>query len=263
MGKGIANVEYVRQGSEVTVADQPNWGFIYRVSAVKDEKWAIGDRVVLPDGREFNYAKSLAACIAGQGAEFTATGYTAYTAFAVSAAIGDTAVTVPAATHAALTKDELRGGYAILYNAGNAVQFRGIIGNDASILNVAFKIYLDGPLTEAVVAAVAGIETFQNPYAALRTGTSTNLSKAGVPASTVSAADLYFWVQTAGFSWAAPQAGVGATKDKGLFWRHDGSLESVTTALAVTPAANDTGQYAGFVVEGSAAGNGPLIMLRG
>lgn len=262
--KGIANVEYVRQGSEVTSADQPNWGFIYCVSAVKDERWAIGDRVVLPDGREFNYAKSSAACISGQGAEFTATGYVAITAFTTSAAVGATSVTVPAATHAALTKDELRGGFAVIYDGTtNNVQFRGIVGNDASVLNVAFVIYLDGPLTEAVVASTSKIEVFQNPYAALRTGTSTDLPKAGIPAVAVSAASLYFWVQTAGFSWAAPQTGVGAAKDKGLFWRHDGSLESVTTALAVTPATYETAQYAGFVVEGSAAGNGPLIYLRG
>jgi hypothetical protein len=47
------------------------------------------------------------------------------------------------------------------------------------------------------------------------------------------------------------------------FWRHDGSIESGDTALAVTTAAYDTNQPAGTIITGSAAGNGPLINLLG
>jgi hypothetical protein len=265
MSKGIANVEYVRQGSEVTVADQPNWGFIYAASLVKDEKWAIGDRVVLPDGREFRYAKSSAACLSGQGCEFVATGYIAITTFATSSVVGATSVTVPAATHAALTKDELRGGYAVIYDGTtNNVQFRGIVGNDASILNVAFVIYLDGPLTEAIVSGTSKIEVFQNPYASVRTGTAVDYAKAGIPAVKITAASTYFWVQVKGMSWAAPQA-LLTGKQQGACWRHDGSLDTASAGIdaANAQAAFVASQYAGYRVLGDSVGNGPLFCLQG
>ena len=261
MTKGIGNVETVRQGSEVAVLDQPYYGYVYQTSLVKDTKWNLGDQVILPDGRKYKYAKSAAACISGQGCEFTATGYTAITTFVVSAAVGDTKVTNPAATHALVAQDELRGGYAVIYDGTtNNVQFRGIIGNDAAAANVAFVIYLDGQLSEAVVAGTSKIETFQNPYAALQTGSSTSLAKAGIPATKVSAASTYFWVQTEGFGWIAPQAGLTG-KQIGACWRHDGSLDTVLNG--VSGSANVLSQYAGHIVEGDATNNGPLFYLRG
>lgn len=241
----------------------PSWNFVYQNSTVKHPDYNIGDRVALPDGREFTYSKALSACLAGQGAEFTYTGYTAYTAFTVAAAIGASSVTIPAATHAALTTDELRGGYVIIFNGSdNDVQFRGIVGNTAAAANTAFVAYLDGDLTVAVTTSSAA-ETYKSPYAALRLATSTSLPIAGVPASPGVAANEYFWVQTKGLCWTAPQASVGAAKQQGAFWRHDGSLQDIGTALAVTVAANQKGQYAGHCVQGSAAGNGPLFMLQG
>lgn len=261
MSKGIQNIHIVRQGSEVVMSDAQPYGFVYETSLVKSEKWFCGDRLVLPDGREYKYAKSTAALLSGQGCEFSAVGYTVYTAFAVSAAIGDTGVTVPAATHAALTKDELRGGYIIVFNGtNNNVQFRGITGNDAAAANALFKVYLDGPLVAAVVAATSACETYQNPYAALAAGASVSLAKAGVPASAVAAANTYFWVQTDGFCWVAPQAGL-VGKQIGAMWRHDGSLDTVTNGVTVS--AFVTSQYAGNIIEGSATGNGPLFYLRG
>lgn len=261
MTKGIANVEYVRD-ADIVMSDAPNWSFIYTTSLVQDQKWAIGDRVVLPDGREFRYAKSSAACISGQGAEFTSTGYTAYTAVAVARAIGDTDLTAAAATHAALTKDELRGGYVLIFDgSGNDVQFRGIIGNDAADANALFKIYLDGPLTAAVVAATSATEVYANPYSGLRTGSSVALAKAGVPAVNVTAANTFFWVQTKGPCWAAPQAGITAGQ-RGACWRHDGSLDTLDNGIE-DDEANVSSQYAGYAIAGSADGNGPLFMLQG
>ena len=239
-----------------------DWDFIYQTSTAKDNLYNIGDTVELADGRKFTYAKSSAACISGQGCEFTYTGYVAITTFTVSAAVGALSISVPAATHAALTADELRNGYVVIYNGtDNNVQFRGIVGNDASILNVAFTLYLDASLTTAITTS-SKIEVFQNPYAALRTGTSQILAKAGVPAVAVSATSMYFWVQTGGFTWVAPQALVGANGGMGCFWRHDGSIESATTALGITAGTYDTSQYAGHCVTGTAAGNGPLFFLK-
>jgi hypothetical protein len=240
---------------------------VYSVSATKLDAWDVGDVVVFPDGREFVYSKSTgaAALYASHGCEFTDTGYTAITTFAVSAAIGDYEVTVPAATHAALTQDYLRGGYIIIFDGASDyyTTVRQIIGNDAASANAAFKVYLDAPLTYAVTASTSKCETYLNPYSALTVASDAAKPKAGVPAVYVSAAAQYFWCQTKGFTWVAPHTVVGENGGLGCFWRHDGSIESADTALAVTTATADTSQYAGFCVAGSQAGNGPLFKLNG
>lgn len=239
---------------------------VYTVTATKEASFDIGDVVVFPDGREFVYSYSSAACAPGQACEFTGTGVIAITTLSAAqsggGAIGAELVEVPAATHAALTIDQLKGGYAVIYNGtDNKVDFRGIIGNDASLENAAIVIYLDAGVSQAITTS-SKVEIFANPYSALRTATSTTLAKAGVPAVTVAAASRYFFCQTKGMTWIAPQAVVGENGGIGCFWRHDGTLESADTALAVTTATNDTSQYAGHTIAGTAAGNGPLFMLK-
>lgn len=260
--KGKTQVEYVGSAGDVMHRVTPDYSYLYETSLVQDPRWFIGDRVVLPDGREFRYAKSSAAINTNLACNFTYTGYTAYTAAGVAGAIGDKTVTVPAATHAALTQDELRGGYIIIGNGGSTVQFRQIVGNDAAAANAAFVVYLDVALTAVITASSTGIETYQNPFAAIGQSVDRTYPKAGVAATVVAAASTYFWVQTAGFTWLAPQANVGDAGLAGLFYRHDGSVDDVQTALAVTVEGYSTSQYAGICVEGSASGNGPLIMLK-
>ena len=265
MAKGKAKANYLGREGLVTYQSAPSWDFIYEVSATINPNYYVGDHVHLPDGREFVYGKSVGACGAGQGCEFTYTGYVSYTAFAVAGVIGDKSVTVPAATHAVLTEDELRGGYIIIYAAADdQCQFRGIIGNDAAVANALFKVYLDGPLTYAVTASTSAAEVFQNPYMALRKSTEYSYAKAGVPASYVDAASKYFWVQKTGPCRVAPTtSNVGENGGLGCFWRHNGALEGAEIALAVTVPAADTSQYAGYCLTGSQAGNGPLFMLQG
>ena len=262
MAKGKAKVNYLGRSGVVMPQTTPSWGFIYEVSTVKHPKYAIGDRVVLPDGREFHYAKSSGECASGQSCDFIATGFQAYSTPVNAQAVGDYEVTVTGTGHAAIAKDELRGGYFVSWPAAKKDQFRGIIGNDVSALNADFKIYLDGPLTYALVAATTGLEVYENPYASLVTGSNAALGKAGVPATYVSGTGLFFWVQKLGMGWAAPQSDVKDNGGVGVCWRHDGSLQSAETVYAATTPANDTSQYAGHRVIGSQAGNGPLIMLK-
>ena len=106
------------------------------------QRFVLGTTFTTWDSREFVYSKSSGACISGQGAKFGFSGYTAYTAFGVAASIGDTSVTVPAATHDALTEDYLAGGYICMFNGSdNNVQFRGIVGNEAVAANLAFIVF--------------------------------------------------------------------------------------------------------------------------
>ncbi len=266
MSKGKAKVTHIAGSGAVGYESGPSWDFIYEASTTKNPNYNVGDRVVLPDGREYRYAKSAGACISGQGAEFTYAGYTAYTTFGVAASVGDTEVTVPAATHAALTKDELRGGYICIFDGStNNTQFRGIIGNDAAASGAAFKVYLDGALTEAVTTSSA-CETYQNPYAALQTGTMNYNPKAGVPAVKVTAANVYFWVQIKGFCWIAPQGGKLGTTEGGYvggLWSDVGNISDFNTSIGVTVVAGRGTQYAGYAVLGDADNIGPLFMLQG
>lgn len=259
MRNNVNKVKYIQDSGQVYHKEAGSWDFLYDVSVSKHPIWNLGDRAVLPDGREFRYAKSAAAITTNLGCVFTAAGYTAYTAAAVAAAIGAREITVPAATHAALTEDALTGGYVVLGSGGSTVQVRGILGNDAALENAAFKIQLDAPLTVAVVAASTGVETFQNPWAAIGQGTNVASPKAGVAATGVSGSGKYFWVQTKGWTFVAPQAGVTG-KQVSVCWRHDGSLDTLDNGIEDD--ANVTAQIAGFRVEGTADGNGPLVFLQ-
>ena len=262
--KSTARVNYLGSEGLVQSVSKGSWDFIYRTSTVKDSKWNIGDRVILPDGREYRYGFSTAALSPDKGCEFAGTGYTGYTALAVAATKGDTELTIAAATHATLTEDYLTGGFVTIYgDADGHEQFRGIVGNQAVAADLAFKIYLDGPISANLVAGTAATETWENPYALLALGSNAGLSKAGIPAVYVSAASMYFWVQTKGPVWVPPQtSNVGENGGRGCFWRHDATLEGAEIALGgLTVPAGDTSQYAGFVLGGAQADNGPLFML--
>lgn len=268
MAKGHNRVQYLCQTGMIADGKKGLWDFIYEVSTTKNPLYNLGDRVVTPDGREFRYAKSAGnnAFYAAHGVAFSATGYVSYTAFGTSHAIGEREITVPAATHAALTEDELRGGYVIIFDGATNyyTTTRCIVGNAAADANAAFNVQLDGKITYAITASTSACEVYENPWAALELASGNTYPKAGIPAAYVSAAANYFWVQTKGITWVAPQSGVGGSQGQhGCFWREDGSLDKADTALATTVPAGSSSQYAGYVVEGSHAGNGPLFMLHG
>lgn len=249
----------------------PDWSFIYKASLVRDPKWYPGDGVVLPDGSEYRYAKSYGQCSGCEACQFDHTGVIGYIT-ATAVAVGEDELTVPAQTHAAaIEADELRGGYLSVF--GNNTDdkdhmFRRIIGNDYSAINAAVKIYLDGPIDTAIDAN-SSIEVFENPWmrvsgdgaGAAPTGGDVKLGKAGVAAIYISAADMYFWVQVTGPRFINPQAGV-ILNMTGVYWRHDGSLDPEIATASKDTAINSS-QYAGHVLMGNYAGNGPIIKLTG
>lgn len=268
MAKGKQKVNYLNREGLVAHTETPDWSFLYEVSKIKHPNHYVGDRVVLPDGREFRYAKSTGsnALYAAHGCAFTYTGLVSYTAFATSHDSDVKEITIPTATHAALTEDELRGGYVILFDGASdyATTTRGIVGNDAAAADAAFKVQLDAKITNAIVSGTEAVEVYRNPYAAIDVMSAGNIAVAGVPATYVSAAAQYFWVQTKGITWVAPQSGVGGTYGQiGCFWRHDGSIDKADTALATTVPSGSSSQYAGHTVIGSQSGNGPLFNLQG
>ncbi len=244
-----------------------SWGFIYQASLVKHPDYFVGDRVILPDGREFRYAKSSTVLNTSEACHFDQTGIIGYTAAVIAAAIGATSVIVPAAAHAALAVDELRGGYVTIFGSvsdGADMMFRGIVGNSVSANGAAVTLYLDGPLDVAIDTSSA-YEVWQNPYQSLgHTSGSPALGKVGPPAVYVDAASKFFWVQIRGPIFQNPQATLIENEGLGGNWRGDGSLDAVATALGgLTIPDVSTTQYAGYRMVGDATNNGPLFMLQG
>jgi len=244
----------------------PQLNFLSYVSTTPQPGWNIGDGVELADGSVYRHCLSNGAGTIepDQGCHFTDTGLVSYTAFGVSAD-GTNEVTVPAQTHVLQVKDQLAGGYAIIFN-GSADDdcTYGIVGNDATAADVAFKIRLDRSVNPAVVAGTSAIEVYINPYRAISQATTAVLPWCGCAVRLVSAAANYFWVKTKGPVYCSPQSGVGA--DNGglqVRWREDGTLQKGETAIGGTVPAADTNQVAGYVLAGSQSGNGPLIVLGG
>ena len=244
----------------------PSLGFLNYVSTTAQPGWNVGDVLDLPDGRQFRHAKSLGSnAIKPQlGCNFTEAGHQAYTSIAVAKAVGVSAVTIPAGTHDAVTKDELAGGHLIHFeNTVDGDITYGITGNDAADADVAYVAYLDQPLALAMTTSDA-VEVYSNPWLTMDQGNTVILPRAGASVTYVSAAENYFWIQTKGVKHVSPQLLVGG--DNGgmmAMWRHDGSIDNVEDALAVTVNGSITCQPAGVVISGSAAGNGPLINLSG
>ena len=244
----------------------PNLDFLNYVSTTAQPGWNVGDCVALPDGREFRHALSAGSNVIKPqyGCNFTETGLLAYTIIAVTKAAGSREITVPAATHDAVTKDQLAGGQLIVFdNTYDADITYNITGNDASDADVAFDIKLDQGLALPLTAADY-VEVYKNPWASIDLASTVVLPRAGASVTYVSAAANYFWVQTKGTKHISPQLLVGG--DNGgimCMWRHDGTIDNVEDALAVTVDGNITCQPAGIVISGSAAGNGPIINLTG
>ena len=255
-------VERVGQIGNVAYETASQFGFIYETTSVKQPKYEIGDRVVLDDGREYRYCLSTTALITVMGCMFVSPGLVGYTAAVLPAAIGDKVVTVPAATHAAaFVKDELKGGYVVIFKGG-VQQFRGIIGNDASAINAAVVLYLDGAL-DATVTTSSAYEVYGNPYRYVSQGSASTHGKIGPPAVAVAASGQFVWVQTKGPIFLNPQATAINKEGVGVNFRHDGSVEAVATSLGATVPSTGTTQYAGYRISGNASDNGPLIMLQG
>ncbi len=241
--------------------------FLYRVSTVKDSQWNVGDEVEVGGGRKAVYALSTGATVlyAARGCSFSYTGYVPYTSFVVAAAVGDTEITIPAATHAALTVDELAGGFVVIFDGVSDyyTTTRMITGNDAADANALFKIRLDAELTYAV-STTSACEVYKNPYGGMVESLLRDQVKAGVPFARVPASASYFWLQKEGILWVTPQGNLGNTGGKSSGWWHDyGNVSDVVTCLGVSISAANSSQYGGYVVTGSIGGNGPLFMLKG
>lgn len=248
-----------------------SWDFLYRTSTVRDPKWQIGDRAVLPDGRVFRYCKSAGQCDTYIANVFynaiPATGID-YSLLAAAAAVGDTEVVMTNQGTVAQTEDGLAGGNINFGVDNNLVQQRGIVGNTAGGVSDEITIYLDAELVTALTVADYAY-CMPSPYSSvvgatpaydLDTGTWGRVGFVGYAAAGVTAADVYHWEQTWGLMPGASCFGaeVGKTQyHRDVYFRQDGSL------IHRTAGAGDLYQRAGFIVDNNAESNGAtMIMLQ-
>lgn len=241
----------------------PSWDFIYQTSTVKHPNYNIGDRVQLPDGRVFRYAKSGAICQAGRGNIFynkIGTVGIDYAVLTAAAAIGDTEIKMTAVV--AQTEDVLRGGIMALKltNAADdaTLQTRRIVGNSAAGAGSECTIYLDAGLT-AALTTLSYAFCMPNPYSDIRytdnESLSDSCSMAGMAAAYVDAANKYFWIQTWGLCVFNHQNECGRTAHgRGLVWRYDGSVQHRDSGTSAIGGVFQ--QEAGFIMDNTGGDTG-------
>jgi hypothetical protein len=268
MSQGKSIVANLGREGLVQNANVSDWSFLYIASTVKDPRFNVGDKVRTPDGRTFRYAKSGAACWTGRGNVFynaiPATGID-YSLLYSAAAVGATSVQMTNQGTVAQTEDGLRGGFILLKpvtgSTDQVLQMRGIIGNTAGGISDVITIYLDAPVSAALTTASYAF-CMPSPWSDIRyleNATAYNCSHAGVAAVNVTAASMYFWIQTWGLCWIAPQPECGATDyGREVVFRYDGSIQLRDYSSAQGGA---YGQVAGFIVDNNTAANGATIIF--
>lgn len=270
MSKGKARVDYLGSAGLVQSDTAPGWDFLYKASTVKDSKWNIGDRVVLPDGRVFRYGK------AGADLEQMKRGVKNYSklvteldAIGVAAIIGARSIELTFAdtdgvdNDGVIDADELRGGYISLYRGDNRQQ-RGIIGNTARANGDTGNttIHLDASLVTAINED-DNVEVLGNPYYDLRHMNDGETSVMGMPVI-LATSGQYFWIQTWGICRVTPTAAeLGASSETRQFVFD--SAGSVYSHQLDSDRATSSYQHAGFIVEktdGVAGSAAPFINLQ-
>lgn len=268
MAKGKAKVIHLHRSGLVGLSDVSDWDFLYETSLVRDPRFNVGDRVVLGDGRVFRFGNAgnivLKVDVGLKFWDELGDGV-AYTALLQGQDVGDRTIHIDAGAAAAVTKDQLRGGY-VIFHVGYTTAVRGIIGNTLADSDGHTTLTLDAPFQIALTTADR-VEVCTNPYGNLHysgAGGDSYSSVAGVPNVTTAAALQYLWIQTWGPCFIAPQSPLGATVTafvRQCTFRPDGAIDIHDDDEAY----NEYQQHAGFVIQRESVGNGtssPLIMLQ-
>ena len=284
MARGVGYTKHLDETLLRGVYEQPvqNINFLYRQSSTRDPEFQVGDRVCLPDGRVFRYAKagssmsSMKYGVYGYNqlvAEYSSPTCVPTAAIAVgdmSAAFTVTAATIGVSRNGVIAVDELKGGYISFYGttSGDRPQ-RGIMGNTALASDgTSITIYWDAPIQTTMNAGVA-TEILANPYSDVRSDTEQYgiwSSCLGMP-NVLAVSGNYYWIQTWGaFRITPTAAALGVNQgERMMVFGANGSICSLPTwhtQIATTP--THSYQIAGFILERTAGGSedaAPFINL--
>lgn len=213
------------------------------------QRYIYGTRYLMWDGRVYKYANAVAAVYSYHGARASEAAPLSYTAAPDNSAVAGSRFINPTLANREI--DDLAGGYAVMYDSTiDDTVMRGIIGNDASATTT--RIYLDYPLAAPITTSDA-LEVYENPYRELNEANSGTLAWIGVPA-TSAGAGYKFWVQT----WGPALISGGEDLDGGSDQR---CMKWGSNACLFKDSSKTAGQIAGYILQGSTATAGPLIML--
>lgn len=269
-GRGKLKVNYLGREGLVGHTEAPDYSYIYTLSVTKDSKWNVGDGVVLPDEREFRYARLIGANYTSAGVKHWADEMIAYAVPAAAQVVGDKKITVTLAAtdgylnDGTIAEDELRGGFIVIYNVADTIrQNRAMIGNTAGVSGGTITIYLDAPLTTDVLVTFH-LEVMGNKYNYCVYVNDGYSSVVGIPAVVNSSGTKYGWVQRKGITCISPGS---TTPDPGahnaqrkVYFDNAGNIVCLTEAGAEY----DDAQLAGTIMQRDAAGavGPPFISLN-
>jgi len=244
--------------------------------------YAIGTRLVTPDGRVFRYAKCTASRTTAMamffnGGLFATVGADGGAVLPIAIAACDTTVTATIAAtdgsnqgsyeaaDGAVAKDELFGGYLYLYGTNGGAgsdtyqrENRMIIGNTAKVAGAGtILIEVDEPFVYAHAKTIK-IEIWGNPWATLAMIAEDYTSCAGFPAPGTVNSGYYFWCQTWGpIRISGHNYNLGETAgERNLWFGPDGSIRS-----SAIQGASNCRQHAGFLLPRTSASRGNTFMM--
>jgi len=239
------------------------------------QRFCFGQRFLTNDGRVFKYAKAGGSLNIDLLAQSVVAQHISYSTAAVAAKAGDrkvsvaVAVTDGAAGGGAIAKDELAGGYIVIFSDVVATMNRGIVGNTAVAAggSTTVIIEVDRPLHVAVTAATSFHEVMASPYSSIKASTTGDRNRGFVGLPMVEATSgQCLWIQTWGPCWVAPQGDLGAAADANqAVARYDGSIDVHMNASAEGGTGyNYPQQHVGFVLSHAPAGTqgAPFVMLQ-
>lgn len=218
------------------------------------QRFVYGTRYITWDGRVYKYmGLTTGGCVSYHGVQNTREAFTGWIA-TVAAAIGDTDMLI---TDTEITEDMLAGGMIALYKdtIDNTTQ-RHIIGNEATS-GTTTRIYLEGPLSAAMIAADDAVEVFENPYRLVSETTHQYSAWMGVPTITAVSGEN-IWAQTWGPCLVSPgntSVDDPIANERTVFWWQNATIQEEAGDVSTAS------QYAGYILNRGTAIAGPQIFL--
>lgn len=218
------------------------------------QRYTVGTRAMTWDGSVLKYTEAGSTYTSYDLAVWsnaTAAGIS-FESISAASAKGEKIVRI---AEAGVTENQYAGGYLLLFHATGGGKTYTIIGNSISSGGLV-TLYLDQPLGVAVTTSDS-YELYASPYNDVKQGNADGTHGfVGIPMALVTSG-AFGWTKTWGPVFIAPQASVGGSYTKACYFRHDGSID-----IRGNIGSPVTDQYAGYTMVGSAAGDGPIIMLQ-
>jgi len=247
---------------------QEGWGNL-ELPDIRDthstQKYPIGTKLL--DGeRVFYYAKATSVGVTNTDlmVKNGLRQHIAYTTIAAAASAGDREITIDVDTDdynsGVIAANELAGGFVVVFNHDSDAFVCRILENTATDGAGEMTLTLQDELPVALVADDDHAECMANPFFGCETNADTEEPALGMAHAKVTAS-YWFWLQTWGPVWIAPQGEVGdAAHDFQVVLRYDGSIDEHDYSDAYTAKS----QHVGFTLCHALAGGqgAAFIMLQ-